>query len=172
MDNKLIMLRVLPGILLPHTISKAGVTYVFAPDAEVPEKLAQSLLKTYPGTYESAKGKPDIHLYEFGDEFKNKSIEELVQLLAPEQKLKVLAFVKGFLTGTEETAEGNLDQLNKNELLTLCSKLPLDVLQKFAGSHNIDPNVLLTEDPKGFAKAFGTVKIKELAELLRATASE
>lgn len=100
-------LRVKPKtVQLPHTISRAGIQYQFAPDCEVPDDYGLALLKTAPHLYEVAKGDPDLKLYTFTDQFKNKSVADIVSKLNDEGKLKVFNFAKRVAQGEPQPDEG------------------------------------------------------------------
>ncbi len=102
MSNKTVTLRVNTAVTLPHKLSKAGREYIFIPDCDVPEKLAESLRKTYPGRYEVAKGKADVDKYTFKESFKEQSIVDIFSKLDEENQVEVFELAQELLKKQED----------------------------------------------------------------------
>ncbi len=90
------ILTVKPALELPHVLMFKGESFTFDPSCEVPDELAQALLR-YQGhnfvALESGE-KPDMKAYRWKDAFKNKSIAEIVATLSDASKVKVYNLAK------------------------------------------------------------------------------
>jgi hypothetical protein len=127
--EKTITLRVLPSVALPHTISRKGVPYTFAPDADVPEELGRALIKTYPNLYQEAKGKADLDRYTFTDQFKAATIDDVLKKLPEEQKLQVFEFAKQLATGKAPAEDaGGAEEPTREQLVAFTE----GILQNFS----------------------------------------
>jgi len=112
-----IILRVHPRVTLPHMISGPLGTFTFQPDAEVPEKYAESLLKTYPDRYTVADGPADMSLYHVNLHLNEERLKTLVIKLTKPQKLALMEMVEG-LTGENTTERGRFLSSEFQRLLT------------------------------------------------------
>jgi hypothetical protein len=91
---------------LPHVISYRGKEYRFAPACDVPEDLGEALLKNKGHMFSKApEGKVSTDGYTWTDQFKNKSIQDIVGKLPEEDKLKVYDLAKKLYARASEKKE-------------------------------------------------------------------
>ena len=90
---------------LPHVITYRGKEYRFAPACDVPEDLGEALLKNKGHMFLKSDGKVSTDGYKWTDQFKNKSIQDIVAKLSEEDKLKVYDLAKKLYTRSIEKKE-------------------------------------------------------------------
>jgi len=142
-------------VALPHVVTNKKITYVFRPDAEVPDEYGKALLKTYPNMFEEAKGEPDLSKYQVKSENKKKLLLDAINGLSEDKHLRVLEFIMNLQNESTKTpaadpldsvelTEDGLDALKVPELKKLAEKLNIDLEAAKSKSEIIDQILKVT----------------------------
>lgn len=98
-----VTVRVSTKVPLPFIITRREGTFIFQPDANLPEEIAKALIAGNKELYSLAgEDKVDMRAYTFTKDFETKQLQDVVNRLSRQNQLKIFKLAKEMLTEEEK----------------------------------------------------------------------